>query len=720
MGDRSGGGRRLGRHGVSPLLKTTDSPNCATSIPRATNDSQEDAEVWFLPAPEVAGRTLTGPTVVSLHGENLVDPGLDHPKVAFNPTDPTQAVVTYNMNQGDRVVTVKRTNTGLAPTDRFNLPVGFSFPNPGFDPSGNLYIANDSGGTVALTRFHRASGAWVQDASGNPPSLGPVNHDSITLGSLGLGIDEDPTPAMAIGAIDGMGDPIVYLAYTVVLGGIPRVQISAADTSNLGSWNVGSLASVPSDLLAEFHGGISLDASLATLDLVSFRAEGSAWSAATPITTVFTRFDARKIDNKDFTPALGPVTMSGPAAPAPVVSDLPSRQPKFNSVFIGEYLGVATKGVTSVLGWPHHASSANGNLDLTLGTATRTCGQALTLDEADSIWECSNCGCETSAPTKVVGCVSGSVSDPATVCAQICSGSVCGGAQSCNAGLCSPSAAPVAQKLADSVCNVVIGNLPGPKVASVSDFVATAQGGSTANVSNSQGSGGTTLTGSISFSSPALPPQAGSEIEIARLDVHPQDFHVGGILGADIENIRIVHQARLIGQFTDATHFVIPAGAQIGAEVHVDPDTVLGIGPSPFDQSSLLTTNAPVTGQLDLSAGTFTLDVSGSDNNGGSLTAHFQGLLTQTPPSPLFTFVPPTLDLLACGPATLQQPAAVSFPPGPVTFTNNAPASFACGTTVVTWTATDAARKTATATQDVTVFDATPPSFGTTPPSSSS
>ena len=51
---------------------------------------------------------------------------------------------------------------------------------------------------------------------------------------------------------------------------------------------------------------------------------------------------------------------------------------------------------------------------------------------------------------------------------------------------------------------------------------------------------------------------------------------------------------------------------------------------------------------------------------------------------------------------------------GSPSVSNDAPAAFVLGTTVVTWTATDAAGNSATATQNVSVVDTTPPSL--TPP----
>ena len=53
---------------------------------------------------------------------------------------------------------------------------------------------------------------------------------------------------------------------------------------------------------------------------------------------------------------------------------------------------------------------------------------------------------------------------------------------------------------------------------------------------------------------------------------------------------------------------------------------------------------------------------------------------------------------------------------GPVTIASDAPAIFALGPNLVTWTAMDAMARTATDTQAVTVVDATPPMFTSVPP----
>ena len=82
---------------------------------------------------------------------------------------------------------------------------------------------------------------------------------------------------------------------------------------------------------------------------------------------------------------------------------------------------------------------------------------------------------------------------------------------------------------------------------------------------------------------------------------------------------------------------------------------------------------------------------------------------------PMFTSVPPDVAMNNCGPASLGVPTATDDCAGTVGFTNNAPAIFLVGTTVVTWTATDASGNDATAAQSVTVVDTVAPAASCVP-----
>src|SRR5262249_31775574 len=76
---------------------------------------------------------------------------------------------------------------------------------------------------------------------------------------------------------------------------------------------------------------------------------------------------------------------------------------------------------------------------------------------------------------------------------------------------------------------------------------------------------------------------------------------------------------------------------------------------------------------------------------------------------PVITSVPPDIALNDCQGTALGTPTATDDCAGDVTFTNNAPAIFLAGPTVVTWTAHDASANTSTAPQTVTVTDTVPP-----------
>ena len=82
---------------------------------------------------------------------------------------------------------------------------------------------------------------------------------------------------------------------------------------------------------------------------------------------------------------------------------------------------------------------------------------------------------------------------------------------------------------------------------------------------------------------------------------------------------------------------------------------------------------------------------------------------------PVFTFVPPAIALNDCKAAALGVPTATDDCAGTPTFTNNAPAIFPVGPTVVTWTASDVSGNHTTAAQTVTVTDTVPPTVACVP-----
>jgi len=98
---------------------------------------------------------------------------------------------------------------------------------------------------------------------------------------------------------------------------------------------------------------------------------------------------------------------------------------------------------------------------------------------------------------------------------------------------------------------------------------------------------------------------------------------------------------------------------------------------------------------------TGTLVTSSTDPKPSDNTLNVSTPVTAVPP--VFTLALPELTISTCTGVTLPTPVATSSC-GPVTFTNDKPAKFPLGRTIVTWTATSALGGSATATQVVTAI----------------
>jgi hypothetical protein len=143
------------------------------------------------------------------------------------------------------------------------------------------------------------------------------------------------------------------------------------------------------------------------------------------------------------------------------------------------------------------------------------------------------------------------------------------------------------------------------------------------------------------------------------------------------------------------------ADSQIGIAGAADvcdggPVTVTNDAPSPFPLGATVVTWTAQDAKGRVGSSTQTVTV-----------------VDTTPPT--FTSVPPDIALNDCGPANLGLPTAVDDCAGTPTFTNNAPAKFLVGPTVVTWTAADVSGNHATATQTVTVTDTVAPKVACEP-----
>ena len=117
--------------------------------------------------------------------------------------------------------------------------------------------------------------------------------------------------------------------------------------------------------------------------------------------------------------------------------------------------------------------------------------------------------------------------------------------------------------------------------------------------------------------------------------------------------------------------------------------------------------------------GTHTVTFAASDKSDNTATAHMTITIKQTPDttSPRIT-APPDVTVEATGSHTevrLGTPRVSDNRDHSPTVTNNAPASFPLGTTIITWTAVDDAGNRATDTQRVTIRDTTPPAFANMP-----
>ena len=116
------------------------------------------------------------------------------------------------------------------------------------------------------------------------------------------------------------------------------------------------------------------------------------------------------------------------------------------------------------------------------------------------------------------------------------------------------------------------------------------------------------------------------------------------------------------------------------------------------------------------SEGTYHIRYSVSDSAGNTASASRVVTVDPRPDSlaPVLT-VPPDAEFEASGALTRLGPsdygaATATDDSGSVTVSNNAPASFPLGATIITWTATDSSGNISTGTQVITVSDSVPPS----------
>ena len=159
----------------------------------------------------------------------------------------------------------------------------------------------------------------------------------------------------------------------------------------------------------------------------------------------------------------------------------------------------------------------------------------------------------------------------------------------------------------------------------------------------------------------------------------------------------------------DTTAPVVTAPAAVTAEA-AGAETAVEIGSATavdlVDGAVAVSSDAPASYPVGTTVVTWTAtDAAG---NTGSAT---QNVTVEDTTAPVVT-APAAVTAEAAGAETaveIGSATAVDLVDGAVAVSSDAPASYPVGTTVVTWTATDAAGNTATATQNVTVEDTTAP-----------
>jgi len=155
----------------------------------------------------------------------------------------------------------------------------------------------------------------------------------------------------------------------------------------------------------------------------------------------------------------------------------------------------------------------------------------------------------------------------------------------------------------------------------------------------------------------------------------------------------------------DTTAPVLSVPADITAEANAVMSTVsIGSATATDIFAVTVTSDAPATYALGTTVVTWTA----TDAN-GNVTTGTQNVTVQDTTAPVLS-VPADVSVEATGvmtPVTIGSATATDI--FVVTITSDAPATYALGTTVVTWTATDANGNVTTGTQNVTVVDTTAP-----------
>ena len=729
--------------------------------------NHEDASrVWVFVAPP--GGSFGDPFVVDTETN-----GTDHPEIAANPKIPGQIVITYlhthtGDTESDKLVTLQRqgNTTNLVQVSRCSIePAGcsltdtakgnsFAFARPAFSDAGDLFVAFNRNGTksIGLQRLSwDPAQHWNTGAAsfiGTPDLLDGTTRVNFhaTLNSVPVDLAADPTPGLAVGNIAANTHPVVYVSFESdpVAGGFAddrKVNLAAVDgTTDLTPANWKG----PIVIDKAFHSSISMAGASNALDLIFMQAMViPTTSVNTPIQTFVQRFDASRM-----TAVGAPVAVS---PTPPTLNDLTARHGEgggftTSSLYIGEYEGIASLGADGfVAATPSLAKASNdpGNtVQAALSFGSQKCDPptAVAINRPDSFWQCDNCNCGADGVQNQVGCIPGSVSDPATICKTLCGGTVCGRALSCAHAACSaPASGASATVISANSCNTALGPFPGSEPSDFAEFVAADNGTSSVRLASAGNAFQTASPGTVSFNLSESPPRAGSEIEISRINLSPNDLNtpeIDLVIGIcplcititlepshSVHDVHMTHGQRVYGVFSDATHFQVPVGAADFFAAGFDDATPV----QQFQSNS-----APVAGSFDPSAGTFSLDLTIGDPDQDGAEAKFNGTITKHPAYNCAAGIPPVfapvpLATLTLSPCFEGAPIAIPLPTvsdlctpneisvsgavisiDGVTLASPIPiqkgiATIPSGVAVIRWTATDGNGTTTTTLQTVNV-----------------
>ena len=736
-----------------------------------------DVEVWFAPPgstallPGLASDPVLTSALNGL-GSNTAFPSVgqfpaivgtendcDHPLLAVNPVTPGQVVVYVDGDRNqDAVYTLQQSGSGpnsIAPSvasfklpaqqdPAFPLNLGGLFANPALDASGALYLALgnvDDSANVAHLRVQKytiVNNNWklIPGQDFEPPlapgatygfadimNIQQINLPTATNSNFRL----ESTPAFVVGALSGSTDPVLYLAFEILIGGVRQIQLMAANGNDVTKWVtpvVIPVPSIPAPGALALHPVPELRSDEQRPRFAGFRSRAEP-KPVEPVRQhqpqhVLLPFRRQSPDDR----ARAEVPLNRAALS---LADIPYRPEPDDepTLFPGEYIGLATKGLNAFAAFPELSlvpGLAKGVLSF--AEVNGTCSNPLSLVDPDSLWECScQCGQNEFSFFPIVGCAAGSATTAAAACPQVCArNALCGTSLTCSSSMICTGGFTAGHQLSAETCALSDGPATGANPASSADFTIADVGASTAVLTVASAQPVTTsLAGQAFFNASTSPPVPGAIAEIARLSVQPADFFLGGSVNAFVRNIGLAHRSRLRGTFTDATHFQIPPGA---AEFIVTLQTQPTSGALSAPVNIRAANSSAMTGMLDLAHGTFTLSGTVSDTLGDSLALHFTANITNRPsdanhngiidavdkcPSesfgpdrtpPVFTSVPPAITISTCVNASIGQ--AVATDPCGVTITNNAPTKFPLGTTTITWTAKDGAGNVAIALQAVT------------------